>query len=367
MASIHTKRRGRGFTLIELLVVIAIIGILIALLLPAIQAARESARRTSCLNNLKQFGVALQNYHDALKTLPPAGSATSDDDYDMYASGHAMLLAYFEEQNLAGLYDFKVPWEDALEPAKVVSTVVSVYVCPSVSLENPIFDSVIDQFIQTYDLSTAGGMGFGRTDYVFCKGISDAWCTIPRSVPATERGLFDLNWAVPLRRITDGTSKTIAIGEGAGGPSWPLSIPKADPASRWTPFVSASGPRTAYQAWVSGEPIEDGGLAAMPDAVVAAICACTLEPLNKTPVTPGVWSNQHWMNCDKSMAAAPGIKPGSSTGGPHLTPNFRSDHPGGGNFLFADGSVHFLFEGIDLLVYQQLSTMAGDEVVVIPD
>src|SRR5580704_9557659 len=215
--------RRRGFSLVELLVVIAIIGILMALLLPAIQVARESARRASCFNNLKQFGIALHSYHDTLKTFPPAGSTVppppsspSDPSYDLHATGHAMLLPYLEEQNLAALYDFDVPWEDSHESEKIVSAVISSFVCPSVNLDNPMLDPAVDALVLYYDKSTAGTLGFGRTDYVFCKGINDAWCVTPKLVPTTERGLFDLDWAVPMKRITDGTSRTIAVGEGAG-------------------------------------------------------------------------------------------------------------------------------------------------------
>ena len=97
----------------EVLVVIAIVAILIALLLPAIQAARESARRAACSSNLRQLGVALQNYHDALGTLPPAGTTdVGDEDYDLCASAHAMLLPYVEEQHLSNLYNFNVVWEE---------------------------------------------------------------------------------------------------------------------------------------------------------------------------------------------------------------------------------------------------------------
>jgi len=92
--------KRRGFTLVELLVVIAIIGVLVALLLPAIQAAREAARRSSCTNNMKQFGVALHNYHDSLKTFPPGGVNTISNVGKILMSPHAMLLPFFEEEGL---------------------------------------------------------------------------------------------------------------------------------------------------------------------------------------------------------------------------------------------------------------------------
>ena len=182
-------------------------------------------------------------------------------------------------------------------------------------------------------------------------------------------GVFDLNWAVNLKRIADGTSNTIAIGEGAGGDGWPLSIPQADRASHWQPFgIDPFGHmRTAYQSWAASEPIEDYALHIEPSIVVATIAACTLEPLNKSPVTAGVYVTELKTDCTKSMPAAAGIRGAEVVGGTHMTPNFRSDHPGGGNFLFADGSVHFVREEIDMLVYQQLSTMAGSEIALLPE
>src|SRR5215469_7773585 len=103
-------RRKRGFTLIELLVVIAIIGILVALLLPAVQAARESARRGQCINNLKQFGIAFNNYHDVFRRLP-FGKGGSYPGAPVYArwSQHAALLPYVEQQNLYASLDFRWP------------------------------------------------------------------------------------------------------------------------------------------------------------------------------------------------------------------------------------------------------------------
>jgi prepilin-type processing-associated H-X9-DG protein len=94
--------------------------------------------------------------------------------------------------------------------------------------------------------------------------------------------------------------------------------------------------------------------------------ACTLEPMNKWPVTNAKTGENALQNCTKSQPAAPGTRNAGPSGGPHTTPNFRSDHPGGCNFLFADGSVHFMNEDIDILLYQQLSTHAGGEVVEPP-
>src|SRR6476659_8350371 len=123
--------KRKAFTLVELLVVIAIIGVLVALLLPAIQAAREAARRSSCTNNLKQFGIALHNYHDTLKTFPAGGCSTLPPASldDIYSGSHALLLPYFEEKSLANLYDNKKPW--MRQDPKVPATVIPVFFCPS--------------------------------------------------------------------------------------------------------------------------------------------------------------------------------------------------------------------------------------------
>ncbi len=356
----------RGLTLTEVLIVILIIGILMALMLPAVQSARESARRAVCTSNLRQLGVALHSYHNVLGTLPPAGTTdVGDEDYDLWASGHAMLLPYLEEQNAWNLYNFNGVWEE--QTPQVMSHVISVYACPSSDLPNPCYDRVLTTLVELLDGLPTGELGFGRTDYVFCKGITDGWCTTPALVPASERGAFDLNWAVNLKRIADGTSNTIAMGEGAGGVRWPLSIPRPDMASRAQAFgVDSFGQvRTAYQSWAASEPIEDYALIAQPDIVVACIAACTLEQLNKRPVTAAVYVTELKTVCTKSLPAADGIVGAMLTGGTHMTPNFRSDHPSGGNFLFADGSVHFVGDDIDMLVYQKLSTMAGGEIAVV--
>jgi len=372
------RTRKKAFTLVELLVVIAIIGVLVALLLPAIQAAREAARRSSCTNNMKQFGIALQNYHNTLKTFPPGGCNQFKNPGRIFCSPHSMLLPYFEEQGLKGLYNLKEDWLH--QRRDVPSTVIPVFTCPSNGAENPILDKQLNQIIVLAVSGTqyTADQTFAVTNYAFCKGVSDAWCSSPTFGPpappfvkAEDRGLFDFNWACPIRKITDGTSNTIAAGEAAGGPAWPLSKTTATNGILDRTTLAGNDPqgftRVAYQAWISSEPSFDP-VASTGYVYVASILACTLEPLNKNPVTDA-WADASMLqNCKKSLPSEKEKSAGTtSTGGRHVTPNFRSDHSGGGNFLFADGSVHFLNDTIEMLTYQRLSTMAGGEVAEIPE
>jgi prepilin-type N-terminal cleavage/methylation domain-containing protein/prepilin-type processing-associated H-X9-DG protein len=368
--------KRRGFTLVELLVVIAIIGVLVALLLPAIQAAREAARRSSCISNMKQFGIALHNYHDTLRSFPPAGCVKVSDAANVFASPHAMLMPYFEESSLHGLYDQKRPWH--FQMSSVAATVVPIFACPSNSGENPLQDSVLITIIQTLVPTTAfvADQQFGTTNYAFCKGVTDAWSFPPSGGTSkapynSERGVFDFNWSVPMRKITDGTSKTIAMGEGAHGQNWQVARATSGQ-DRSAPTTGIAAKRTSYMAWINAEPSFLIGPAL--GVYLYSVLACTLEPLNKNPVT-SAWVNAETLSTDgsKSLPGALGTSNRTScvtfgSGcGRHVSPNFRSDHPGGGNFLFADGSVHFLGEDIEMLTYQQLSTMAGDEIVVVPE
>jgi prepilin-type N-terminal cleavage/methylation domain-containing protein/prepilin-type processing-associated H-X9-DG protein len=338
--------RKKGLTVVELLVVMAIIGLLIALLLPAVQMAREAGRRSECANHLHQFGIALAAYHDAIRTFPPAFTANfAPTGVTTFGGATTMLMPYFEQTNLTSLYVQTLPWYE--QSPQVAQTVVPIFVCPSVSQGNPIN---VPLFAAYPPGSTAGGT-YGVSNYVFCKGVTDAWCLAPDSVPPNQRGMFDMNFATRAAAIRDGLSDTIAMGEGAGGLLWPLC--SGPGCSTPAPPDPSGNQPNAIVLWLPNT--------VMPDALAnmgfIASCnyACTLEPMNKNPVTDSMVVLASIADCRCSL-----------NGGPHHTSNFRSAHPGGGHFLFADGSTHFLLETIDLTTYRRLSTISEGATAQIP-
>ena len=182
-----------GFTLVELLVVIAIIGVLVAMLLPAVQSARESARRTQCKNNLRQLGIALQNYDSAKGSFPPGVTSTDDNFQKGMHSGFVFLLPYLEYTALFDSYDLEQPW-DSVANLAVGATPLQMLTCPS-------NDSEVAQ---------QGNLRAAPTDYAFSKGPLAYLCEQQRG-----GGMFDINSQIRHAQIQDGTSRTFALGEAA--------------------------------------------------------------------------------------------------------------------------------------------------------
>jgi prepilin-type N-terminal cleavage/methylation domain-containing protein/prepilin-type processing-associated H-X9-DG protein len=370
---VGTCRRA-AFTLVELLVVIAIIGILVALLLPAIQAAREAARRAQCLNNLKQFGIALHNYHSSNKSFPKGAilrKDTGSPNADVFASATTTLLPYFEDTALHSIYDQKEQWEDQKD--YVAGTVITVFKCPSSTAPNPITDALLKSY------APPDGT-IGLIEYAFCMGYTDAFClrglAEPGRVKKSQKGAFSVAFGASIRQITDGTSKTLAVGDAAGGPNWmvcgdvTLPAPPND-VTKWAPRCTVDGPfrpkpdgtgnADASIGWIIGEPNSNAFIG--PLGARSSLYGSTIEPMNKSPVT-------HTYVDVFTLAGeniAQGVNPtyeckASFEGGKHAVSNYRSDHPGGCNFLMADGSVTFLNESIDIAAYRYRSTIAGEDV-----
>lgn len=194
-------RFRRGFTLVELLVVIAIIGVLVALLLPAIQAAREAARRTQCKNNLKQYGLALQNFHDSHKVVPPARWNGGSPSW------LALLMPFMEGQNEFDLWNFAKSYRDPEnQPAREVS--LPFYFCPS-RRTGPMLSS--EPFPAPED--APGSLG----DYAGCVGdhYDGEYDETANGVIITSKGYGQIEWSssISFRSIIDGLSKTIFCGE----------------------------------------------------------------------------------------------------------------------------------------------------------
>lgn len=228
MSRLPVRVRQRGFTLIELLVVIAIIAILITLLLPAVQQAREAARRTQCKNNLKQIGLAVHNYHDIFNTLPPGDLSEGYTRTSVFVS----ILAQLDQAPLYNLYDFNKPHTDPVNQ-KVVSQQLATYLCPAAVIRRQVPIAGCD----------ANDRAPGT--YAGCGGSGDPWGT--RASGAPNNGLIvNLDSGpVRMRDIIDGTSGTLMIGESA----W-----------NFPDYLFASGPclnqvRYGFTYWSSPYPL----------------------------------------------------------------------------------------------------------------
>ena len=214
------RRAHRGFTLIELLVVIAIIAVLIALLLPAVQQAREAARRTSCANNLKQMGLAFHTYHDAFTIFPNSESGGTIPSTLGRASAFAVVLPFLDQGNTYNLYNFSL---NNTDPANLeaVRQVIPTYLCPTAPIPRAVPDPVCNA-----DAGRAPGT------YAVCIGSGDAWgsATSPHNgaIVAPTYG------RTRMRDIIDGTSSTLLIGES----DWNLPD-----------YLYTSGPCAGQQRW----------------------------------------------------------------------------------------------------------------------
>ncbi len=328
--------RSKGFTLVELLMVIAIIGILIALFLPAVQAAREASRRTQCQGRLKQLGFAQHAYHAVARAFPPAATVErTASDLRVFANANVLLLPYLEEINVVERYDFQKSWRE--QSPEIAQLVLPGLLCPS-SEQHATHQSPV---LGPAGIDLPVGDTFAGTHFLYSRGVVDAWCW-PLRMDQSKLGVFDYERGASLRQITDGSSHTFAMGEGDSTPYVCQGVGCDKPVD------AGQGPIQAFQPWINGEANYD--LLVANGHISTNLYGSTIEPLNKTPVTATTVAIAGVSDCRSSI-----------DGGPHTTSGFRSAHPSGGWFLFADGGVRFVAEEIALSVYRSLSTIAGGE------
>jgi type II secretory pathway pseudopilin PulG len=321
--------------LVELLVVIAIIGILVALLLPAIQAAREAARRSECQNKMKQLGVAIHNYHDTHRVFPPAGInyGWADNANNpikgqiLNVSGWVMTLPFLEQQQLYDQYDFKVAACNYIRNppinmdtgatasaitsaanAEVVSTLLKTFLCPSDGY-NPVMSDEAGgspRYYNPYDRDTGA-----KTSYDFSVWMGDRWTHNDWPTQSiVSKYMFGENSDTGMAHIIDGTSNTVAINE-------------------QTHNVIDGAPNAwGYRGWVQfGLDLNYYGI-------------------NRFDVFLG-----SWYTGDRTRIAGRLAEFGTT----------GSLHPGGINVTLGDASVRFLSETTDLVVLRAISTISGGE------
>jgi prepilin-type N-terminal cleavage/methylation domain-containing protein len=316
-ASPRRVARFRAFTLVELLVVIAIIGILIALLLPAIQAAREAARRTQCANNLRQIGLGMQNHVSSFRAFPP-GQRRACTTCQKF-SWCAYFLDFLEQKTTSRQINYS---DNVHSPnnAPAVNQVIAVYLCPSASRiqksRGP--DNRIRLFPDPEGMTIDNGGGMGCTDYGGIDGPNTAIKSLANQLYyPSHRGVLLIiddndtvnieSHRVPIREIVDGTSKTILVGESTGRGA--------------TPDASNSGKWHDRGAWAEG-------------ANIFTIA----HPVNYLP---------------------------GNDDGTGLTDGREifSDHSGGAQVVMCDNSVHFLDSETDMQVVAALTSRDGRETI----
>lgn len=308
----------KAFTLVELLVVIAIIGVLVGLLLPAVQAARESARRMQCGNNLKQIGLATHNYESTYKCLPAGRTSRG-------LSSHAALAPFLEQNNAAEQIDFTAPWNGA-ENAVARTLKVASFLCPS-------------------DPQSNNPLDWGGTTYRGNQGSGILWGLSPQdpadpnfAMPAPD-GVFFLNSFLRFRDIGDGLSNTVAFSEHNQGDFSNAISSKSDT------FWPKTTPANADKAYQQCEAIDPSDLQYQRVSNVGA------------PWIYGYHSNTIYFHVSPPNKRSCMFPPG------RIGTTAKSSHPAGVLIAKCDGSVTFVTDSIDLAIWRALGTRFGKDSV----
>ena len=378
-------RVRRGFTLIELLVVIAIIAVLIALLLPAVQSAREAARRIQCTNNLKQLGLALHNYISATGSVP-IGIATTVGGYPPgYSPGglsqwtawsaQALLLPYVEQGPLYNAANFQTNCcyfgLGNTVNSTIYNTRIAGFLCPSDGLAG-----------QQYTNSYLGSVGASTIKYPLDGNTTGIF------------RIYDVNFrsgSVTLAAITDGLSNTLAFGEGLVGDPTKTSNYRGNGMSGATDPTGGIVPGGLNPGVVQANAMPGNNAESNPGAVVQALNACNVFWKSPALATcQGYYAccgaglkmdgGRTWAQGERGITLFVAVVPPNSRQYPwkacRFDPacpgcaydgmsfaNVSSNHPGGCNFAFADGSVRFIKDSINMLTYESLGTKSGGEVI----
>ena len=326
--------KRRGFTLIELLVVIAIIAVLISLLLPAVQQAREAARRTQCKNNLKQIGLALHNYLDANNTFPPAfvsdiaQNATPGGEWSI----HARIMPFLDQANLYNTADLSLAYGDGANQG-IATQRISTYLCPS---------EVLDKT----RLSGSTPIHY-PVNYGYNAGTWNVW---DNTTQTAGDGSFAVNFAYQPRDFSDGMSNTLGFAEvkaytpyNRDGDNGTATIPAT--AADVDALIALGGSNksnSGHTEWVDGRVHQTG-------------FTTTLPPNSKVTVPGGVSDEGDYTSCreDKSCSTSTFASVAS-----------RSYHSGGiVNALLMDGSVRTFSEGLDLGTWRKLGSRNDGEII----
>ncbi len=330
---------NRGFTLVELLVVIAIIGVMVSLLLPAVQAAREAARRMQCGNNLKQIGLALHNYESAHKVFPAQSSGPAPGIHFNARRGSwfTSILPFMEQNTLADQYDWQFNWHDA-NNSTAVMTEVPTFRCPSApgrrGFEWAVLINYANATTTTMTTLPRDFYSGAITDYANVGGISSQ---LNNALPAHQRLSDPLNSgilkskAVRLAEVTDGLSNTILVVECAGRPDLFQNgrlVPDGATPKTWSGTASVTRPFPTGGVWASHNKgfLVDGA-----------------QVDGNTAIRPGTCS----VNCSNDNEV-------------------YSFHPGGANVLMTDGSVSFITASLPIEQLAAMVSRNGSEVVAHP-
>jgi prepilin-type N-terminal cleavage/methylation domain-containing protein/prepilin-type processing-associated H-X9-DG protein len=328
----------QGFTLIELLVVIAIIAVLISLLLPSVQSAREAARRMSCANNLKQIGLAMHQYENTNGVLPPSVVLTTNSAGAVTWFGgwsaHGRVLPYLEQAASYGALNFSLSYSSPVNTT-IAALSVTTFLCPSEIRPQP----------ATHGFGLAGVTNYGVN-------LGD-WFVWGGPTGPSNRAPFGINQAKPFASITDGLSNTILmaevkayqpyyrdLGQITGMSSSLMPSPDASPASITNQFFDASAPQlSGHTEWVDGHVHQTGFTTAF------------------TPNRKILGTSLKNLDIDITTRR-------EANGGPTFAAiTSRSYHPGGVQVLKADGSVEFISDTVNGNVWRALSTATGGEVI----